>query len=80
MAWHGVRFETAAEVFGDPSRLEDDDRFTQGEYRTIVIGRADVGVLTVVYAEPTADEIRIISARRATATERRTYEQNRLQP
>ena len=77
---HGVRFETAAEVFNDPYRLEEDDRFAQGEYRTIIIGHAQVGILAVVYTEPNQNLIRIISARRATPVERRTYDHNRLHP
>ncbi len=42
----------------------------------MVIGLADGTVLTVIYAEPEESLIRLISARRATATERRAYEQD----
>lgn len=77
---HGVRFETAADVFNDPMRLEEDDRFSQGEYRAIVVGQADGTVLTVVYSEPEENLIRIISARRATAMERKAYDHSLLQP
>lgn len=30
---HGVRFETAVEVFSDPAVLFEDDPYSEGEYR-----------------------------------------------
>jgi hypothetical protein len=77
---HGVSFEAAAAIFDDPDRLGEDDAFAQDECRMIVIGRVDTFVLTVVYAEPEENRIRLISARLATAKERRAYEQNLLHP
>jgi uncharacterized protein len=77
---HGVSFETATYVFDDPMRLEHDDVFAEGEYRNIVIGRIDDVLLTVVYSTPEEDLYRIISARLATAHERKTYEQNLFHP
>jgi uncharacterized DUF497 family protein len=50
--------------------------FAHGEYRNIVVGQVDGVVLTVVYAAPEEDLYRIISARLATAHERKVYEQN----
>lgn len=73
---HKVPLEAAAHVFDDPSRLEEDDRFAQGEYRTIAIGRVDGLHLTIVYTEPEENVIRLISARRSTAAERKAYDQN----
>jgi uncharacterized DUF497 family protein len=73
---HGVSFEAASFVFDDPMRLEQEDVFAQGEYRNIVVGKVDDVVLTVVYATPEEDLYRIISARLATAHERKAYEQN----
>jgi uncharacterized DUF497 family protein len=67
-------FEAAAFVFRDPARLEEDDRFSRGEYRAIAIGRVAGQLITVVFTEPEADLIRIISARWATPTECRAYE------
>ena len=78
LAAHGVRFETAVDVFNDPMRLEEDDSFAEGEYRTIVIGHSDGTILTVVYTEPEENLIRIISARRATAMERKAYDHSLL--
>ena len=77
---HGVSFETATYAFDDPFRLEEADVFARGEYRSIVIGRVDQFVLTVVYAEPEEGSIRIISARLATPEERRAYERNIFHP
>ena len=71
---HQVGFQLAARVFLDPSRIERyDDR--HGEDRCIVIGAVDSTVLVVVYTvRDNQDEtIRLISARRANAQERRTY-------
>ena len=70
----------AAAVFDDPARLEEDDLFARDEYRTIMVGSVDGMVLTVVYAEPEEALIRIISARLASANERKAYEQNLLHP
>ena len=67
-------FEAAAFVFKDRARLEEDDRFSRGEYRTIAIGRVAGQLMTVVFTEPEANLIRIISARWATPTECRAYE------
>lgn len=73
---HGVPFEAATVVFEDPVRLDQEDVFAQGEYRSIIIGQVDGVVLTVVYAAAGEDLYRIISARIATAHERKAYEQN----
>ena len=77
---HGVSFEAAMALFDDPARLEEGDFFARGEYRTIAIGAVDTVVLTVVYAQPEENLIRLISARLATAKERRAYEQNIIHP
>jgi hypothetical protein len=73
---HGVSFEAATFVFDDPMRLEPEDVFARGEYRNIVFGRVDGVVLAVVYTAPEENLYRIISARLATAHERKAYEQN----
>ena len=73
---HGVSFETATYIFDDPMRLDELDTFAEGEYRNIVIGQVDGVLLTVVYSEPEENLYRIISARPATAHERKAYEQD----
>jgi uncharacterized DUF497 family protein len=71
---HHVSFERACEVFFDPL-LRFVDASSRGEERDAVIGLAeDWSLLFVVHVVHEADTLRIISARRATASERRIYE------
>ncbi|MEI9429021.1 BrnT family toxin [Mesorhizobium sp. Cs1299R1N3] len=78
---HGVSFETAIRVFTDPFALTEQDRVEDGEYRWQTTGVVEgFLVLLVAHAdreEDGIDVIRIISARRATTTEKRRYAQNR---
>ena len=78
-AKHGVGFETAALVFDDPCALTQTDPSSLGEERWITLGTVDQGaVLLLVHAwfeEDGEEIIRIISARAATAHERRIYEE-----
>ncbi len=72
-AKHGVSFELAEKVFKDPFAVEFlDDRQDYGEERFIVIGMVDGDILYVVYTER-KDVIRIVSARRATKREQKTW-------
>lgn len=69
---HGVLFETAAKVFLDENRIEIYDAVHSiDEDRYITIGLAGE-VLFVVYTER-RPRIRLISARLATARERKLY-------
>lgn len=70
---HGIAFETAAKVFLDNNRIEiqDEAHSDAEEDRFITIGMADE-ILFVVYTERRSN-IRLISARLATAKERRLY-------
>ncbi len=72
---HKVSFLEAATVFEDPFVIvEPDMDHSIQELREIAIGfSAKERVLLVVYAEP-GECIRLISARRSTAEERRKYE------
>lgn len=72
---HGVGFQEATTVFGDPLAVtvSDPDHST-GEERLLTIGLSAIGKLTVVCHIEQGDTIRIISARRATAHERKDYE------
>lgn len=70
---HGVDFETAKTVFLDQAALvELDDRYPD-EDRWRIIGLAQGRVLFVVFTERDDHVIRIISARKATKHEERTY-------
>jgi len=79
---HHVSFETAARVFADPFALSEQDRIEDGEMRWQTIGAIE-GVLVVLVAHTVGDledgteVIQIISARRATRSERRRYEQEK---
>lgn len=71
---HGITFEEAATVFYADSTLELEDP-RHDEQRFIVIGFSkQTRLLTVVYAYKHKDEIRIISARKATTNEAKKYE------
>ena len=71
---HGVSFEEAAECFNDPlAMILDDPRHPD---RFILIGASQrQRIVFTVFVERDAALIRIISARRATALERRKYEE-----
>jgi len=71
---HGVSFEEAEGVLFDPLAVTFEDPDPIGERRFVSIGRANTGrVLVVTHAERDGAE-RLISARRATRKERKTYE------
>jgi hypothetical protein len=77
---HRVSFEDATLVFDDPFLLEEDDVFAEGEYRMIAIGKVEEFILTVVYSTPEEQLYRLISARLATAEERKIYERHIFHP
>ena len=71
---HGVSFADAEGVFMDPLSLHRIDPDTEGEERFVAIGEGTAGQLLVVVYTLRGDVIRLISARRATPTEIRSYE------
>jgi uncharacterized protein len=77
---HGVNFELAQDVFDDPLALSKFDRIEDREERWHTLGTVGDVVLLLVTHTVRDDEgeevIRIISARKATAGERRHYEQD----
>ena len=75
-AKHGVSFEEAESVFGDPlGRITDDLRHSVGEERYVLLGVSHAQRLLAVMFAERGEAIRLISARRATPRERRDYEQ-----
>jgi uncharacterized DUF497 family protein len=75
---HGIAFADAVVIVDDPYALSREDTNAQGEQRFIVTGMDVFGrILTMVYTY-TENEIRVISARRASAQERRAYERERF--
>jgi uncharacterized DUF497 family protein len=74
-AKHGVGFEEASTIFGDPLSLTiPDPEHSKTEERFVTIGSAFTGKLLVVVHTDRGDNIRIISARRASRRERKSYE------
>lgn len=77
IAKHGVDFDLAKNIFDGPVYSVLDDRDDYGEDRELSIGMiGGVLFLTVVHTQRDINVIRIISARKATRTERTRYEQN----
>ena len=71
---HGVSFADAEPVFSDPMAIHIGDSTVDEEDRFIAVGTGAVGQLLVVVYTLRGDEIRLISARRATRREVKTYE------
>jgi uncharacterized protein len=78
---HRVAFEDATLVFADPYKLQELDRHVDGEARWQTLGMVEGELLLLVahtdWEEGELEIIRLISARPATAKERRRYEQSR---
>ena len=75
LAKHGVSFDEASTVFGDPlAGTILDPQHSIEEVRFVTIGLSTSQRLIVVAHADRDDRVRIISARRATRRERRRYE------
>ncbi len=76
---HGISFEEAQTVFYDENALlRDDPDHSQEEERFVLLGLSTQEKILIVchcYREAES-KIRIISARKATKTERKTYIEN----
>ena len=76
-AKHGVTFEDAATVFGDSEALvRDDADHSWEEVRFQIVGYAWSGAILSVTCTMRGERTRIISARRANASERYAYERS----
>ena len=76
VAKHGVSFEEAATTFGDPLSLTIADSLHSGdEERLILLGVSGAQRLLVVVHAERNEKVRLISAREATRSERKQYEQ-----
>jgi uncharacterized DUF497 family protein len=71
---HGVSFADAEGVFMDPLSLHRIDPDAEGEERFVALGEGTAEQLLVVIYTLRGDAIRLISARRATPAEIRSYE------
>lgn len=73
---HRVSFEEAAMVFSDTlSFTYDDEAHSQAERRYATLGMSNRRRVLVVAHTMRGEQIRIISAREATPTERKWYEE-----
>lgn len=72
---HGVTFEEASTVFGDPlAATVPDLRHSAEESRFVTMGQSTENRIVVVAHSDRSEQVRIISARLATRRERRKYE------
>jgi uncharacterized DUF497 family protein len=75
IAKHGVSFSEAMTVFADPLELTiADPGHSTTEFRFVSMGVSSANQLLVVAYTERGERIRIISARPATARERKQYE------
>jgi uncharacterized DUF497 family protein len=73
---HRVGFAEASTVFGDPLSITIPDPDHGGlELRFVTIGKSNRSKLLIVVHTERGERIRLISARAATANERRAYEE-----
>lgn len=71
---HGVSFSDAEAVLWDPYALTMEDPDAENEQRFVSLGTDSLGrVLVVVYTYE-KDNIRLVSARKASLNERKNYE------
>jgi len=73
---HGITFEEASTVFGDPlALLMPDPDHSIVEHRYVLLGHSNQQRLLVVAFAERSQRTRLISARQATLGERRRYEE-----
>lgn len=71
---HGVSFPDAEAVLRDPHALTTEDPDAENEQRFVTLGLDSIGrVLIVVYTYE-EENIRLVSARKASLNERKSYE------
>lgn len=73
---HGIDFSDVIDIFSHPMLTAIDDRYGYGEPRWVAIGLVRQMIGVVVYIERRGDVVRIVSARKATKSEVRRYEQS----
>lgn len=71
---HHVSFSDVEGVFYDKLAIHTEDIYSKGESRFIPIGMGSAGQILVVVYTYLGEEIRLISARRATRKEIKSYE------
>lgn len=71
---HGILFSDADTVLFDPIALTMEDDNAEGENRFVTIGQDAAGRVLVVIYTYRGEQIRLISARKATRKETQDYE------
>lgn len=79
---HGISFELARYVFNDPFHFTQKNRIERGEQRYETVGEVEGTLLFVIHTmeedeDGTIIAIRLISARKADKSERRSFENER---
>ena len=72
---HGIAFADAVAALEDEASVTIEDPFSESERRWMTLGMDAFGRVLVVVYTWRRESIRLISARRATARERKQYEQ-----
>ena len=71
---HGVSFADAEGVFYDPLAIHRIDPVSEDEERFVAVGMGSADAVLVVVYTIRGEDIRLISARRATRNEVKSYE------
>lgn len=72
---HGISLAEGDGVLSDPLAVTTEDESAEGEQRFVTLGANVFGSLMVVVWTPRDDDFRIISVRKPTRKERKTYEE-----
>ena len=72
---HGVSFSDVETAFYDPYAISMPDPGASAEERFILVGTDALGRIVVVVYTYRGNSIRLISARKATKSERKSYEE-----
>ncbi len=71
---HGVDFRDAVKLFQGPLLVKVDDCNDYGEDRLVAFGLIQNRVMAIVFTEPEANTVRVISLRKATKNEQTLFE------
>ena len=71
---HKIRFSDAELVLYDPFAMTLEEQVIEGEQRFVTVGSDALGRIVVVVYSYRADTIRLISAKKATPSQRKQYE------
>jgi uncharacterized DUF497 family protein len=72
---HGISLAEGDGVLSDPLAVTIEDESAEGEQRFVTLGANVFGSLMVVVWTPRGDDSRLISVRKPTRKERKTYEE-----